>query len=83
MNIIQSADGYTPKNWWGNSYRGAVTPRTGIRDSMNVVAVKVMVETGIDLCYDYLLNFGFTTLENVTTQLQPLVVLQRVLHRLN
>ena len=41
-----------------------VTPRTGIRDSMNVVAVKVMVETGIDLCYDYLLNFGFTTLEN-------------------
>ena len=31
---------------------------------MNVVAVKVMVETGIDLCYDYLLNFGFTTLEN-------------------
>lgn len=59
-----TADGYTPKNWWGNSYRGAVTPRTGIRDSMNVVAVKVMVETGIDLCYDYLLNFGFTTLEN-------------------
>ena len=61
-----TADGYTPKNWWGNSYRGAVTPRTGIRDSMNVVAVKVMVETGIDLCYDYLLNFGFTTLAHGT-----------------
>ncbi len=59
-----TADGYTPRNWWGNSYRGAVTAREGIRDSMNVVAVKVMVETGIDLCYDYLLNFGFTTLEN-------------------
>lgn len=57
-------DGYTPRNWWGASYRGAVTPRTGIRDSMNVIAVKIMVETGIDLCYDYLLNFGFTTLEN-------------------
>lgn len=59
-----TADGYTLRTGGGNSYRGAVTPRTGIRDSMNVVAVKVMVETGIDLCYDYLLNFGFTTLEN-------------------
>lgn len=59
-----TSDGYTPKNWWGASYRGAVTPRTGIRDSMNIIAVKVMVETGIDLCYDYLLNFGFTTLDN-------------------
>lgn len=57
-------DGYTPKNWWGNSYRGGVTSRTGLRDSMNVVAVKIMVTTGIDLCYDYLLNFGFSTLEN-------------------
>ncbi|MGN1319276.1 MAG: transglycosylase domain-containing protein [Lachnospirales bacterium] len=59
-----TADGYTPKNWWGNSYRGAVTARTGLKDSMNIVAVKIMVATGIDLCYDYLLNFGFTTLEN-------------------
>lgn len=57
-------DGYNPKNWWGASYRGAVTPRQGIKDSMNVVAVKIMVATGIDLCYDYLLNFGFTTLDN-------------------
>ena len=31
---------------------------------MNIVAVKIMVETGIDLCYNYLLNFGFSTLEN-------------------
>jgi penicillin-binding protein 1A len=31
---------------------------------MNVLAVKVMVETGIDICYDYLLNFGFTTLKD-------------------
>lgn len=59
-----TVDGYTPKNWWGNSYRGAVTARTGLKESMNVVAVKIMVATGIDACYDYLLNFGFTTLEN-------------------
>ena len=60
----KTADGYEPHNWWGNSYRGPVSIRQGIKDSMNIIAVKVMVETGIDLCYDYLLNFGFTTLEN-------------------
>ncbi len=58
-----TADGYTPKNWY-QGYRGPVNPRTGIKNSMNIVAVKIMVETGIDLCYNYLLNFGFTTLEN-------------------
>ncbi|MBQ7265248.1 MAG: transglycosylase domain-containing protein [Firmicutes bacterium] len=55
-------DGYTPKNWWGNSYRGAVNPRTAIMDSMNVVAVKTMVATGVDSCHDYLTNMGFTTI---------------------
>ncbi len=60
----KTADGYAPSNWWGSSYRGPVSIRQGIKDSMNIIAVKVMVETGIDLCYDYLLNFGFTTLEN-------------------
>lgn len=60
----ETADGYAPKNWWGNSYRGPVNARTGIKNSMNIVAVKIMVETGIDLCYNYLLNFGFSTLEN-------------------
>ena len=59
-----TADGYSPKNWWGNTYRGPVNARTGIKNSMNIIAVKIMVETGIDLCYNYLLNFGFTTLEN-------------------
>lgn len=55
---------YSPNNWWGKSYRGNCTARTGIRDSMNILAVKTMVETGLDVCYDYLLNFGFTTLED-------------------
>ncbi len=55
---------YAPSNWWGKSYRGNCTARVGIRDSMNILAVKVMNETGVDTCYDYLLNFGFTTLED-------------------
>lgn len=55
---------YSPNNWWGKTYRGNCTVRTAIRDSMNILAVKTMVETGIDNCYDYLLNFGFSTLED-------------------
>ena len=64
---------YTPKNWWGESYRGDCTVRVGIRDSMNILAVKAIVSpndvkggvgVGIDTAYDYLLNFGFTTLED-------------------
>ena len=64
---------YTPKNWWGDSYRGDCTVRVGIRDSMNILAVKAIVSpndvkggvgVGIDTAYDYLLNFGFSTLED-------------------
>jgi len=53
---------YTPGNWWGSSWRGNVTVRRAIYDSMNVVSVKTMYETGICYVFDYLLNFGFTTL---------------------
>ncbi len=56
-------NGYKPKNWY-SGYRGLSTIREGIRDSMNIVAVKAMNQTGIDKSYDYLLNMGFTTLEN-------------------
>ena len=56
-------NGYTPKNWYKN-YKGLSTVRDGIRDSMNIVAVKAMNQAGIDKSYDYLLKMGFTTLEN-------------------
>ncbi|MBR1444310.1 MAG: transglycosylase domain-containing protein, partial [Firmicutes bacterium] len=58
-----SPDGYSPKNWY-HSYRGLSTIREGVRDSMNIVAVKSMIKTGVPECYDYLLNLGFTTLDN-------------------
>ena len=60
---------YTPNNWWGASWRGPVTVRQAIYDSMNVVSVRTLVETGIDAAFDYLLNMGFTTLvDNETRQ---------------
>ena len=55
---------YEPSNWWGKSWRGMANPRKGIQDSMNVVTVKAMDMVGVDTCYEYLENFGFTTLEN-------------------
>ena len=55
---------YSPRNWWPGAYRGLSTVREGIRDSMNVITVKNLINTGIDACYDYLLNFGFTTLSD-------------------
>lgn len=53
------------KNWWGDGYRGLNTVRTGIRDSMNILAVKTFLDIGSSLSLDYLEKFGFTTL--VTT----------------
>ncbi|WP_250278220.1 transglycosylase domain-containing protein [[Clostridium] colinum] len=55
---------YSPKNWYGESYRGPSTVREGIEQSMNILAVKAMDMVGVDAAYQYLLNFGFTTLEN-------------------
>ncbi len=55
---------YSPKNWYGESYRGASTVREGIEQSMNTLAVKAMNMVGVDVAYNYLLNFGFTTLED-------------------
>ncbi len=55
---------YSPKNWYGESYRGPSTVREGIEQSMNILAVKAMDMVGVDVAYQYLLNFGFTTLEN-------------------
>lgn len=56
-------DGRPVGNWWGrNVYRGLASYRDGIVQSMNVVTVKALTQITPQLGYDYLLNFGFTTL---------------------
>ncbi len=53
---------YSPNNWDGQ-YIGPTSVRKAIYHSMNVLAVKTVAEiVGVDVAYDYLLNFGFTTL---------------------
>ena len=55
-------DGTPVRNWYGEAYRGISTIRQGIQNSMNIVTVKCLTEITPQLGYDYLLDFGFTTL---------------------
>lgn len=56
------ADGRPVKNWYTTGYRGINSIRTAIKDSLNIIAVKNQTVITPQLGYDYLLNFGFTTL---------------------
>lgn len=49
---------------WDNVYRGSATVRFAILHSMNVCALKTLQAITPQLGYDYLINFGFTTLVN-------------------
>ena len=55
------SNGRPVKNWNG-SYKGTVTVKTAIANSMNICAVKTLTEITPQLGYDYLCNFGITTL---------------------
>ncbi len=56
------ANGRPVNNWWGSEYRGLNSLRTGIAQSMNIIAVKTLTQITPQLGFDYLKNFGFTTL---------------------
>ncbi|MCM1267298.1 MAG: PBP1A family penicillin-binding protein, partial [Bacteroidales bacterium] len=56
------ATGRPVANWYGEEYRGLSSLRDGIRDSMNIVAVKTLTQITPQLGFDYLKSFGFTTL---------------------
>lgn len=56
-----------PVNNYYSGYHGLSTIRTAIQDSMNIVAVKALTDITPQLGYDYLLNFGFTTLVDSET----------------
>lgn len=55
-------DGTPVKNWYHTGYRGIQSIREAIRESLNIIAVKTGTVITPQLGYDYLLNFGFTTL---------------------
>lgn len=55
-------NGRPVSNWWGKSYRGLLSLRYGIAQSANIVAVKTLTQISPQLGFDYLQNFGFTTM---------------------
>ncbi len=60
-------DGKQVNNWYSESsqpYRGICSIRYGIEQSLNIVAVKTLTQINPQLGYDYLINFGFTSLAN-------------------
>lgn len=57
------SNGRPVSNWYSAaSYKGICTIRYGIEQSLNIVAVKTLTQITPQLGYDYLINFGFTTL---------------------
>lgn len=56
------ANGRPVANWYGNSYKGLCSIRYGIEQSLNIVAVKTLTQITPQLGFDYLENFGFTTI---------------------
>lgn len=57
-------DGTPVSNWYNDGYRGLQSIRAGIYNSLNIVAVKTITEITPELGFNYLTNFGFTTLED-------------------
>lgn len=54
-------NGHPVTNWYAG-YRGLSNARQGIIDSANILAVKVLTYITPELSYEYLKNFGFTTI---------------------
>lgn len=56
-----STGGKVSVNNYDNRYRGFTTLREAITDSINIVTVKTLAQIGPSLGYDYIINFGITT----------------------
>ena len=67
------ANGKQVKNYDGK-FRGYTTIREAIEDSINIVAVKTITQITPQLGYDYLLNFGFSTLSKDEATNQSMVL---------
>lgn len=66
------SNGASIKNVDG-AHRGFITIRQGIIESVNITAVKTLTDISPQVGYDYLLNFGFTTLKQTDIG-QPLAI---------
>ena len=56
------------------TYSGWITVREAITNSINVAAVKTITDITPEVAFEYLLNFGFTTLDEVNDVTQAMVL---------
>lgn len=54
----------TPLRNYDNSYKGFTTIRQAITDSINIVTVKTLTQIGTGLGYEYVKDFGISTLDS-------------------
>ncbi|MDE6208600.1 MAG: transglycosylase domain-containing protein [Lachnospiraceae bacterium] len=57
-----TSSGRAISNWWGDYYYGLSSIRRGIQKSMNIIAVKCLTAITPEVGFEYLMDFGFTTL---------------------
>ena len=55
-------NGRPVSNWYSGGYKGICSLRYGIEQSLNIIAVKTLTTITPQLGFDYLENFGFSTL---------------------
>lgn len=68
-------DGTPVHNWYKNpAYEGLSNIRKGIYHSMNIVTVKCLTQITPKLGFDYLIDFGFTTLDELRDCYQPMAL---------
>lgn len=68
---LKTGDKIWPKNWY-NSYRGLMSLRTAVEQSVNVAAVKVISQVGFDYSADILEKMGVTTVERENLEINDL-----------
>ncbi len=68
-------DGTPVNNWYDNPpYEGLSSVRKGVYHSMNILAVKCLTQITPKLGFDYLEDFGFTTLNEMEDCYQPMAL---------
>jgi len=67
-------EGWSPRNWYSGPFRGLHNVRTGMAQSMNIIAVKALDAVGIEPAFNFLHDFGFTTLVHADMNRAPVAL---------
>lgn len=57
---IKGSGPWSPKDYESGYYRGLVTLRTALQNSINIPAAKLVMALGVQTCYNYGIRFGLS-----------------------